>query len=164
MSPQSPPFLAEMERLATIAQNDELTFRQGIATEIARRERARQFAFRRVELVRLMAGAASSAETEDDAIVRQNAALCREFGWYGGSDRQARCLDAWRTVATAVWHHAAAARTEPRTPRPAPAEAGEAPSVHDALLAFEAWYETETGAPFLAALDHEMPEIPVVEF
>lgn len=156
------PFLVEMERMAHLAQREELAFRDGIARELARLERERQFAFRRLELARSMAIAAEGAESEEAAVSRQIAALVAQFGWYSEGEQRQKILAAWTPVAVAVWKSAQAPATSgvddhstfPKDPA----------AVLDAIRAFEVWYEREIGQPFLAILDHEMPEIPVVEF
>lgn len=155
------PFIAELERLAHSAQREELTFRDSIAREITRRERERQFAFRRVELARSMARVAAGAQSEKVAIARQLDALVGECGWYGESDQRRKTLEAWTPVAIAVWQG-----VQPTTASPAEghAAATDPVAVHHAMCAFEAWYELEFGQPFLAILDYEIPEIPVVEF
>jgi hypothetical protein len=71
-------------------------------------------------------------------------------------------LDWLRPIAEAL--HAAA--------HPAPAGSGDVQPVDDppladplaAFRAFEAWYETERGEPFLQVYERYMPATPVVEF
>ncbi len=147
-------FIADLELAATSAQREEIAFRENIAAEITRRERARQFAFRRLDLARTMSAAAASAESEEDAVARQLAAFKRELDWHSESDARKRILDAWRPVAAAVWSHA----------RPDDADAAPPASVPAAMLAFEDWYRSEHGNDFLALFDQEIPEMPVVEF
>lgn len=156
MSISTPEFLGELDRAAIAAQQDELEFRKSVAEGIARRERARQFAFRRLDLARTMLTAARSAESEQDAVKRQIAALKSEFGWHSDTGARPRIYAAWEPVALAIW-------------RSLPAKDGvtkdtSRASVGEAMLAFEAWYQAEAGHPFLALLDHEIPEMPVVEF
>ncbi len=153
---QSSPVLAALHEAAIAAQKAELAFRESIAAEMARRERERQFAFRRLEIVREMMRALTPAEGEDAAVAAQRAALKRELGWVGESEARRRILEAWLPVAAAIWHAS-----------PAAADKGAPPagtSVQAALATFEAWYEREMGTPFLALMDQEMVEIPVVEF
>ncbi|MFN3745531.1 MAG: hypothetical protein ACK4TL_12570 [Hyphomicrobiaceae bacterium] len=144
---------------AAAAQREEISFRDNVGREIERRERARQYAFRRLSLAELMLKAAHGAEDEEKAIAAQTAALRAEFGWHGESEPRKRIFAAWRPVALAVW-----AATRP------PAEETEAagivppPDIADALLAFERWYEAEFGSNYLAILDQEKQEYPVVEF
>lgn len=157
MSIPQPAFLGELHAAAVAAQQDEMSFRNNVAAEMARRERERQFAFRRVELARRMLVAASTAKSREEAVKQQIAALKTEFGWYADTGLRPRIYEAWTPVAEAVWHSL-----------PKPAENAAAPqagvSVQAAMRTFEVWYETEIGSPFLALLDHEIPEMPVVEF
>lgn len=152
MSIAQPPFIADLERVAGEAQAEEVRFRKSFALEVEKRERARAFAFRRLGLMRIMAAAAAGADTVETARAAQRDALKAALGWYGDSELRTTALEAWGAVADAVW----AARTEAPDP--------DAPSPADALASFEAWYEVANGSPFLALLDQEPLEAPVVEF
>ncbi len=147
-------FIADLEHAATSAQREEIAFRENIAAEITRRERARQFAFRRLDLARTMSSAAAGADGEEDAVARQLAAFKRELDWHSESEARKRTLDAWRPVAAAVWSHT----------RPDVSEVAPTASVPAAMLAFEDWYRSENGNDFLAIFDQEIEEMPVVEF
>lgn len=150
-------FIVEFATIATAAQKEEIAFRRNIAAEIERRERARQFAYRRLEVARLMAAAAVGAATAEDAHAKQVDALKGEFGWHADTERRKTIFAAWQPITLAVWEQVKPATAASET-------AGEGPNVGEAFSAFEAWYETEFGSPFLAILDHEIPEMPVVEF
>ncbi len=158
----TPAFVAELEAAAIAAQQAEISFRQNISAEMTRRERERQFAFRRVGLIRQMVQAAAGAETEEQAVAAQAAALRRELGWHSTSDRRKQILEAWVAIAGAVWQAVHPLPEGEQTP--ASAGDSEAPSVARAIATFEAWYETEIGTPFFELLGQEMPEMPVVEF
>lgn len=156
-------FLSALRNAATQAQNEEISFRNNVGREIEKRERARQYAFRRLSITELMAQAARGAEDEERAIAAQTAVLRAEFGWHGDTEPRRRIFAAWQPVARAVW---AAVRPPP------PAEAipsalppsSPPPDIGVALAAFEAWYLAEFGSNYLAILDQEMQELPVVEF
>lgn len=148
-----PAFMTLLKDEAVAAQNAEIAFRNSIAREIARHERERQFAFRRIDILERMLSAARGVESETDAITAQRAALKSILGWHADTDARKPILDAWTAVAEAVWRDRSGSPTDDA-----------APSVPDALKAFEAWYATEHGTPFLAMLDHEVEELPVVEF
>lgn len=154
MNADTRSFIADLEHAATAAQREEIAFRESIASEITKRERARQFAFRRLDLARTMSAAAAAAENEEDAVARQLAAFKRELDWHSESEARKRILDAWRPVATAVWSHA----------RPDKTDTAQHASVPATMLAFEDWYRSENGNEFLALFDQEIPELPVVEF
>ncbi len=151
-------FLAALAQAATAAQREEIDFRDNVGREIEKRERARQYAFRRLSLAELMAKAARQSEDEEKAVAAQTAALRSEFGWHGESEQRKRIFAAWRPVALTVW----------AVVKPPPAEAETAaaptPDIAAALAEFERWYEAEFGSNYLAILDQEKQEFPVVEF
>lgn len=167
MTATEPAYIAALVRAATAAQREEIAFRDSISAEIARRERDRQFAFRRLDLARTMTSAIASAATPEDAVRAQLAALKADLGWHAETEARKKILSAWTAVAEAVWHHRPlppAASSDGAAAPEASAACPEGPTVEDAMAAFEAWYEAEFGQPFLALMDHEIPEIPVVEF
>jgi len=159
LAPQD--FIAELEQAAVAAQKEEMDFRNRVGAEIERRERDRQFAFRRVGLARAMAAAAQGAKDEDEAVERQIVALRTELGWHSDRGQRGKILQAWKAVARAIWAGLPESREAPVS---AAADGAPAPSVSAAVRTFEAWYSAEIGTPFLALLDHEIPEMPVVEF
>lgn len=149
-----PGCLGRLDAAAKAAQAAEIAFRRSVADGIARHERLRQFAFRRLGLAQALAAAVAAAETEEAAAAAGAAALQRELGWHSETEARTRILDAFRPVTLAVWAEG----------RPAEEAAEDGVPVEDAFAAFEAWYEAEFGQPFLALLDVEIPEMPVVEF
>jgi hypothetical protein len=157
--------LAQLAEAATVAQREEITFRDNIGLEIDKRERARQYAFRRLSLAELMLQAARASDDEEKAVAAQTATLRAEFGWHGESESRKRIFAAWRPVALLVW---AAVRPPPaEAEAEAGREAGEPqppPDIAAAFGAFERWYEAEFGSNYLAILDQEKQELPVVEF
>lgn len=157
MKAEAVAFIADLEQLATTAQREEIVFRENIAAELTKRQRARQFAFRRLDLARTMSAAAMGAESGEEAIARQLTAFRRELDWHSESEARKRILEAWRPVAAAIWSHLG--------PRPEAAPGAAMPaSVPTIMLTFEDWYRAETGNDFLALFDQEIPELPVVEF
>lgn len=156
-------FLAPLATAAAAAQREEIDFRENIGREIEKRERARQLAFRRLSLAELMLKSARQAKDVETAVAAQTTALREEFGWHGEGEQRQRIFAAWRPVALAAW--------EIVKPPPENAEAVAAPPALDpapdiaaALAEFERWYEVEFGTNYLAILDQEMQEYPVVEF
>ena len=156
-------FLSGLRHAATAAQNEEISFRNNVGGEIEKRERARQYAFRRLSITELMGQASRGAENEEQAIGAQTAVLRGEFGWHGDTEPRRRIFAAWQPVAVAIW---AAVR-----PPPVEADAGASapssevqPDISAALATFETWYLAEFGSNYLAILDQEMQELPVVEF
>ncbi|KAB2850732.1 MAG: hypothetical protein F9K44_03940 [Hyphomicrobiaceae bacterium] len=157
MSTAEPSYLAELESIANAAQRAELEFRASVASEIAKRERAREFAFRRLALAHSMSSALRAAKPDADAQALQLAALKRELGWNTETEPRKKILEAWKGVSEAI-----AARERPRRED----DGGKGPprDVGEAFAAFEEWYRAEFKSEFLALLDHEIPEAPVVEF
>lgn len=151
-------FIVELASVATAAQKEEISFRRSIAEEIARRERERQFAYRRLDLARLMAAAAIGAGTFEEAHGKQIEALKAELGWHDDSERRKPIFAAWQAVSRAVWEQIEPAKAA------AEGAVGDGPTVAEALHTFEDWYRDEIGAEFLAVFDVEIPEMPVVEF
>ena len=159
MTDRDEHFLSGLQRAATAAQREEIDFRNNVGREIEKRERARQYAFRRLSIAELMAKAARGAENEEKAVALQMAVLRADFGWLGDSEQHKRIVAAWRPVALAVW-----AVVGPPSAEADDAAQSAPPDVAAALAAFEAWYEAEFGSNYLAILDQEMQELPVVEF
>ena len=157
MNTPEPSYLAELEAVANAAQRAELEFRASVAAETKKRERAREFAFRRLALARAMTAALRSAKAEESALAPQLAALKRELGWNTETDGRKKVLEAWKSVAAAI-----AERERPAKEKGAAATV--CADVGKALAAFEEWYRGEFKSEFLALLDHEIPEVPVVEF
>lgn len=157
MTSADPAFVADMEAAARAAQAEEIRFRKSIAEEIEARERARAYAFRRLGLMRTLIKAARGTDAPQAARAAQLQALAAELGWPPPGDDPPAALKAFEPVADAVW----LALVPP--PSGAQAEAPPLPAPAEALAAYEAWYRTAFGRPFLAILDQEPLEIPVVE-
>jgi hypothetical protein len=151
-------FLSALHQTALAAQREEISFRNNVAREIASRELARKYAFRRLSLAELMVQAARRAESEEQAIAAQAAALRTEMGWHGDTEQRRRIFAAWRPVAMAAWD-----AVRPRTDEPS-ATPAERPDIAAALATFEAWYLAEFGSNYLDILEVEIQELPVVEF
>lgn len=153
-------FLAELAEAAVAAQREEIAFRDNVGREIEKRERARQYAFRRLSLAGLMLKVARSAEDDERAVAAQTMALRSEFGWHGEGEQIKRIIAAWRPVALTI---RAAVKPPPAEAETAAADAP-SPDIAAALAEFERWYEAEFGSNYLAILDQEKQEFPVVEF
>lgn len=163
MTDRDDDFLSALRHAATEAQREEISFRNNVGREIEKRERARQYAFRRLSITELMGQAARGAKSEDQAIAAQTAVLRAEFGWHGDTEPRRRIFAAWQPVALAI---SAAVRPPPPPEAGAPPPQPSSPlaDISAALAAFEAWYLAEFGSNYLAILDQEMQELPVVEF
>jgi hypothetical protein len=152
MTPSVQALLADFENEARKAQQIENELRKRLTEEIGRLERRRAFAFRRTQLMRLLAGAAVGADSEEAAISAQRRAVREELGWSSEGPAYSRILDRLQPVGGAVWQCARGER------------AGEAAAVYAELEAFEAWFENEHSKSFYALFDQYVPEVPVVDF
>ncbi|OFX05214.1 MAG: hypothetical protein A3D94_08070 [Alphaproteobacteria bacterium RIFCSPHIGHO2_12_FULL_66_14] len=161
--------IARLQADCTAAEAAERAVRADVEARLQAAERGRAFAWRRLSALSDMARVAALEPDRELAVERQLEALFREIGWIEGGLAElgegARPLLDWlRPIAEAL--HAAA--------HPAPAGPGDAGAPPDndppladplaAFRAFEAWYETERGEPFLQVYERYMPATPVVEF
>ena len=119
-----------------------------------RLEAARIVCFRRVRLVKLLAGASANAETVDAAIAAQCAAVADEFGWDATRADHKTVLDALQTPGRAVYTALS---------QPDGADAAVDTIAAD-LAAFESWYQAHAGQSFYALFDQYVPQAPLVDF
>lgn len=157
--------IARLQADCTAAEAAERTVRAEVEAQLKEAERGRAFAWRRLSALGDMARIAALEPDREVAVERQLVALFRDIGWIdAGLDdlgEGARPLLDWlRPIAEAL--HAGAfpvevgADGEPQEPAIADPIA--------AFRAFEAWYETDRGQPFLQVFERYMPPTPVVEF
>jgi len=157
--------IARLQADCTAAEAAEREVRAAVEAQIKEAEQARVFAWRRLSALSDMARAAALEADRDIAVERQLEALFREIGWIenglGELGEGARPLLDWlRPIAEAL--HAEAHPSPDANDRRL-----EPPPITDPLAAFrafEAWYETEHGQPFLQAFERYVPATPVVEF
>lgn len=145
---ERPAFLAELDRLATDAQQEEVRFRRSFSEEVERRERARAFAFRRAGFLARVSercGAAQDAEALDQVV---RGAFAAEFGWHGDTEARKAVLDRFAPVVSAM----------------SAVQAGEEADPIAEMATFEAWYAETQGGEFLALFDQEPFDAPLVEF
>ncbi len=140
------------ERAAEDAHRAEAGYAKQFEAELATRKRAREFAFRRLGLMRELLKSAGG-DDHGAAIAAQVSCLKTELGWHDLAPLKEKTLDEFRKLAAVI--HACTGLSEGKK---------KPPDIAKAFAAFEAWYEAETGAPFLALLDHELPEMPLVDF
>ncbi len=158
--------IARLQADCTAAEAAERAVRASVEAQLRQAERSRAFAWRRLSALSDMARIAALELDRDVAVERQLVALFREIGWIEGGldelgDGARPLLDWLRPIAEALHAgaHPAEVSGEERTE--------EAPPVADPLAAFrafEAWYETERGEPFLQVFDRYVPPTPLVEF
>jgi hypothetical protein len=150
---QPPAFLATLEAAAHAADAEETTFRREAAARIETMERARTFAFRRLNVLRAMAEAAGRAPDPDASIAAQVGLIRDRIGWRRPEDETPRA------VLERLAPLAASVDAEVR----AGADADTGDSCAE-LERFERWYAERFGVPFWALFDHHSPETPVVDF
>jgi hypothetical protein len=139
-------YLDRLTATATAASAAEQEHAKHAAARAAELRTERAFAWRRLNLMRGVAAAVRDVE-EAEAAAAGRAALLAAVGWTGLSERERAVADRFGSVVAAV---RAATRDEPADPA-------------DALADFEAWYAAERGAPFLALMEREVVELPLVE-
>jgi hypothetical protein len=112
-----------------------------------------------------MARIAALEPEREIAVERQLVALFREIGWIEDglselSDSARPLIAALRPIAEALHAQAHPAPVDDR------GQAAPAPVVDPitAFRAFEAWYESERGQPFLMVFERYVPPTPLVEF
>lgn len=143
-------FLDELQRAAHDAGVAEETTRREALQRIKASEQARAFAYRRLNLVKAVAEAVSGAKDDVEAAARGTAAMLREINWTGASQRQRDVADRFLPVVAAI-HGTGKEGAAPASPA-------------EQLAAFEAWYRADRGGEFLALMEVEVVELPLVEF
>lgn len=146
-------FLDALKTAADAAESAEVAFRREIAGRIKALEQERAFAFRRLNLMRAVADAIASAESEEIAVAAGLAVVRARLGWSSDSEARAEVLSRFAPVAQAAFASLA----------PPEAEAEEA-DVAKALAEFESWYAAAHESPFWVLFEHYMPETPLVDF
>lgn len=145
-------YFVGLEQSAREAGIAEEKFRQETVSRMKELERARAFAFRRLNLLRNLAKAMSGAEDEAEAIERGRATFLCEVNWTGASDSQREALEKFEPVLVALWKICGEeASTEDRA------------QVTRECDAFEKWFADNRNGPFLSLMEVEPVELPLVE-
>jgi len=153
----APSFLDELKRATERATAAEDDFRREVAQRIKALESERAFSFRRYNLVRAIAEAVASAESEEIAVAGATAILRAKLGWTSDSEARAAVVSRFAPVAQAMF----ASLAPPPADQAAPPAA---PDVVAALTAFERWYAETHPQPFWILFETYIPETPVVDF
>ena len=138
--------------------------RADIEARIKNAETVRAFAWRRLNMLSDMARIAAAEDERDVAVERQLVVLFREIGWIESglselSESAQPLIDRLRPVAEALYAQAHPPAADGGNAAPAP--------TLDPLMAFrafETWYETDRGHPFLQTFERYVPPTPLVEF
>lgn len=151
MNSATEAFLGKLETAAIAANEAEGAFRKRMVEELASLERARAFAYRRLNLMREVAKGVAQAEDKEEAIACGTEILRRELGWEHDTQSRTETLAHFAAAVGAIFEGAAAAK------------GGAAPDPEAALAEFEGWYEDTYGKSFWVLFDQEIPELPLVE-
>jgi hypothetical protein len=147
-------FLMTLEAAASDADAEERSFRREAAARIETLERARTFAFRRLNVLRAMAEAASRAPDSATSIAAQVGLIRDRLGWAHPEGETPRAvLDQLSPLAACVDAGVRAGTA-----------AGMAEDLSAELARFEGWYAERFGHEFWALFDRYSPETPVVDF
>jgi hypothetical protein len=98
VTPATAALVAGFEVAAKAAQQDEDAVRKRMVEEVARLERQRAFAFRKLNLVRPLCAAIASAENEEIAVAQGVAAVRAELGWESDSETRTETLSHFTTL------------------------------------------------------------------
>ena len=136
MATSTPEFVLQFERAARRAKADEDACRSSASADLEKYARRRRLACRRLQVVKALAAAATSAQTRESAVAAEWEAFCELLGWTSETIERKKVRGVLAALFEAIWlSHA-------RAQLPAD-EAHEMPDVSACLDAFEAWYEIE---------------------
>src|SRR5262245_44774553 len=127
------PTAAYLDALKLAAERSSVAedeFRSQIAGRIKELERQRAFSFRRLNLMKEIAGVIADAESEEIAVADAAAVLRAKLGWASDSEARIEVVSAFAPVAQAMF--ASLAPTESADE--------ERPDVIKELSKFESWY------------------------
>ena len=153
-------WIAGLEAATKIADRAEVAYREESKRRTAELAQERAFAYRRLNLLRAVAGAVEAAPDEDAAVAHGLAIFRARLGWTTSSDSRDEIVSRFAPVCAAL-------RGVPDS-----AEDGtgkdlakrEPPDPAAALAAFEAWYRDARGTPFWILFETYMPETPLVDW
>lgn len=153
--------IAQLDAAAHAASVAEERYRSEAAERVKGLERARAFAFRRLNLVREVARAMTGAKDEAEALQSGSAAFLREVNWTGGSESQREVVERFKPILAALWRMSG----EDAAPAGDIADIGKDLSKDLArdLADFEAWFAANRHGSFLSLMDGEVLELPLVE-
>lgn len=157
MMTPSPTFLDALKSAADQASGAETAFHRELAQRIKLLEQERAFAFRRLNLMQLIANSVMASEDRDVAIAGSLAMVRIELGWDGEDDGHNLVMTQLKPVSEAVLavlNPPAEENAQPEAPAPDPVEA---------LKQFEQWYTATYQRSFWSLFDQERPELPLVE-
>ena len=157
MMTPAPTFLDTLKTAADQASGAETAFHRELAQRIKLLEQERAFAFRRLNLMQLIANSVTSSEDRDVAIAGSLAMVRIELGWDGEDDGHNLVMTQLKPVSEAVLAVLNPLEEENSQPEAA------APDPVEALKRFEQWYTATYQRSFWSLFDQERPELPLVE-
>jgi hypothetical protein len=142
--------LTTLTARAEAASADETAYRREALRRTELLERARAFAYRRLNLLKKMIEIAADEPDAKKAADARIVAAFADIGWIGGSleelDEKGRETEAkFRPVVEALG-------------------AGDEPGMLVALDAFETWFAERFGRDFCSVFDRYVPDTPKVDF
>ena len=142
--------LATLAARAEAASSEEAAYRREAQRRTEILERARAFAYRRLNLLKKMAETAAEEPDANKAADARLVAAFVDIGWISGGldelDEKGRETEAkFRPVVDALG-------------------AGDEPRLTAALTEFEAWFSQRFGRDFCAVFDRYIPDTPKVDF
>ncbi|WP_137046135.1 hypothetical protein [Pseudolabrys sp. FHR47] len=152
MTPAS-SFLDTLKDFAENAGAAEEALRREFAERTKRFADERAFAYRRYNLMRSVAEAVATAESEEIAVAAGNGILRTKLGWDSDSEARTETLSRFSAVSKEMF--AALAPPDDEAPPP---------DVLAVLRAFEDWYAETHPQSFWVLFEHYMPETPLVDF
>jgi hypothetical protein len=155
--------IARLEADCTAAEQAERIVRSEIEARLREVERARAFAWRRLNVLKDMLRTAKDEPDRAVAVEHQLVGLFRDIGWIEASldelgSGSVLLLDRLRPIAEALHGACHPQQTD------APAGEGAGFDVLAAFRAFEDWFEADRGQPFLQVFERYTPPTPLVEF
>jgi len=143
--------VAEFETAARAAQAAEAALRKQMVEELARLERQRAFAYRRLNLMRPVTEAVAAAADEEAALASGLATARAELGWDSDSETRSETSARFADVVRAIFESCAETEEAPAT------------EISRALAAFESWYTARYQRSFWMLFEQYIPEMPLVE-
>jgi hypothetical protein len=144
--------LAPFETAAGMAGQAEAAVRKQMQAEIARLERERAFAYRRLNFMRLLSEGIRSAENEEAAVAGGRATVRARLGWESDSETRIETLSRLAPVTRAAFSCLTCAAAD------SPID-----EVEKALGDFEVWYMARFERAFWSLFDQHVEELPLVE-
>jgi hypothetical protein len=142
-----------LKTAADEASRAEDEFRREMTARLKALETERAFAFRRVNLMRAIAEAIATSESEEAAVAQAEAALRARLGWSSDSNARSPVLSRFALVAQTMFEQLL------------PEEAEQEPAdTAKSLAEFEVWYAATHPQPFWVLFENVMPETPLVDF